>query len=58
MRLTGKPAIGTIPREVSSRNRHASTIDPPDPPYSSEIDAPSQPSPASFEYISAECASA
>jgi hypothetical protein len=49
MRLTGKPDIGTIPRDVSSRKRQASTIEPPEPPYSSAIEAPSHPRPASFE---------
>ena len=41
--LTGKKPIGIWPRENSSHSRHMSTAPPPDPPYSSGIATPSQP---------------
>ena len=50
--LTPKPPIGAMPRAVSSRKRHRSTIPPPDPPNSSGIATPSQPSSATLAYSS------
>ena len=44
--LTPTNPIGIIPRETSSSSRHSSTAPAPEPPYSSGIVTPSQPSPA------------
>src|SRR4051812_46619722 len=55
--VTPYPAIGARPRVVSSRNSVASRNDPPEPPYSSPISSPYQPSSAICRATASSCGS-
>src|SRR3954464_12332250 len=55
--VTPYPAIGARPRVVSSRKSVASRKDPPEPPYSSSISSPYQPSSAICLATASSCGS-